>query len=64
MFKNLDKNTIIGIVLIALMVGLYVRNVSTKAKEYEKSKAISKEITDTSSKQNEKVVASKLVFVT
>jgi YidC/Oxa1 family membrane protein insertase len=60
MFKNLDKNTIIGIVLIALMVGLYVRNVSTKAKEYEKSKAISKEITDTSSKQNEKVVASKL----
>jgi YidC/Oxa1 family membrane protein insertase len=60
MFKNLDKNTIIGIVLIALMVGLYVRNVSTKAKEYEKSKAISKEITDTSSKPNEKVVASKL----
>ena len=42
------------------MVGLYVRNVSTKAKEYEKSKAISKEITDTSSKPNEKVVASKL----
>ena len=42
------------------MVGLYVRNVSTKAKEYEKSKAISKEITDTSSKSNEKVVASKL----
>lgn len=60
MFKNLDKNTIIGIVLIALMVGLYVRNVSTKAKEYEKSKAISKEITDTSSKPNEKLVASKL----
>jgi YidC/Oxa1 family membrane protein insertase len=60
MFKNLDKNTIIGIVLIALMVGLYVRNVSTKAKEHEKSKAISKEITDTSSKSNEKVVASKL----
>ena len=60
MFKNLDKNTIIGIVLIALMVGLYVRNISTKAKEYEKSKAISKEITDTSSKPNEKVVASKL----
>lgn len=60
MFKNLDKNTILGVALIALMVGLYVRNVSTKAKEYEKSKAISKEITDTSSKQNETILASKL----
>ena len=60
MFKNLDKNTIIGIALIALMVGLYVRNVSTKAKEYEKSKAISKEIADTTSIQNEKIITPNL----
>ena len=60
MFKNLDKNTIIGIVLIALMVGLYVRNVSTKAKEYEKSKAISKEIADTTLIQNEKIITPNL----
>jgi YidC/Oxa1 family membrane protein insertase len=60
MFKNLDKNTIIGIVLIALMVGLYVRNVSTKAKEYEKSKAIAKEIADTTLIQNEKIITPNL----
>ena len=60
MFKNLDKNTIIGIALIALMVGLYVRNVSTKAKEYEKSKAIAKEIADTTLIQNEKIITPNL----
>lgn len=32
MFKNIDKNTVLGIFLIVLMVGLYTWNLSKKAK--------------------------------
>jgi YidC/Oxa1 family membrane protein insertase len=52
MFKNIDKNTVLGIFLIVLMVGLYTWNLSKKAKTMASTPPVSADSTKTNTAKN------------